>query len=170
MNKHSSKPVKAAFTALIVAFMTITGATLYQKMAERQHSQLPVQVRLMTAVSETGGGIVEVDPLTMEITSATAAADALFGYPRNGLAGRSLDVLVPDWFRNEHREIILHRNPASTGIEIIQCQAVKKDGSFVSIATMVFSNQISGRLVALVIPGDKMRSHYAPSVARNSQP
>ena len=168
MKKNHPWPVKAAATLFILAFMCLTGTALYRKMAERQQSQLPVQVRLMTAVSETGGGIIEVDPLTLQITSATAAADSLFGYPRGGLAGNSLDVLIPTWFRSEHRDIIKQRQSGNNGVEVIQCQAVRHDGSFISIATMVFSGQASGRFVALVIPGDKMRSHYDPTVARTN--
>lgn len=159
-------PLKLAATAVIVGIMVFTATHLYEDMNEREHNELPIQVRLMTAVSETDGGIIEIDPLTLQITSCTAAAENLFGYSKQSLAGQNLDVLLPSWFRREHHEIMRHRQKHHDGVEVAQCEAVRKDGSSVEIATIVFSNKVSGKLMALVIPSNKVHSHSESAVAK----
>lgn len=67
-----------------------------------------------------------------EITLVNAQTEQLFGYTRDELIGKPLEVLVPQRFRNKHRKhradyaVTPHVRPMGAGLELYGC---RKDGS-----------------------------------------
>lgn len=66
---------------------------------QRFDKNLDIFMLLSEAISE---GIVVVNR-AQEIVATNRRADTLFGYEENELQGKSLEILIPDSFRNIHR-------------------------------------------------------------------
>jgi PAS domain S-box-containing protein len=90
-----------------------------------------VEARAQALLEAASEGIVIVDH-TGRIASVNAKAEALFGYPRSELFGRSLEILLPDRLREIHAA---HRDgyfadprirPMGRGLDLV---GRRKDGS-----------------------------------------
>jgi two-component system sensor histidine kinase/response regulator len=86
-------------------------------------------------VESVPNGIVMVDQ-TGKIVMVNAQTERMFGYQREELIGRPIEILVPDWFREKHPEHLesFNANPSTrmmgTGRDLY---AVRKDGTELAI-------------------------------------
>lgn len=155
MNKH--KIVKVLLT-LIILFLVIWAAQSAIRDVEFTRGRnLPMQVRLMDAIVDTGGAIVEVDQSTGTILRCTTNLETMLGYSSESLKGKSLDVLIPQWFHAPHRKLMSDYRPVDGGGTIIlKCFIPRNDGSLAEMVVSVFLVP-SGNLIALIRPSERVR-------------
>ena len=91
------------------------------------------------------------------------AAERIFGYTQREALGRSLDLIIPERFRQRHwdgyREV-MRTGHTRYGTEVLRVPAIHKDGRTLSIAfTVALLPTLDGqsRLIAAIIRDDTSR-------------
>lgn len=104
------------------------------------------------------------------ITEANARVDALFGYSRNELIGRSVETLVPDQFRPahpKHREEFSknpHLRPMGIGLELY---GKRKDGSEFPVDILLGPvDSANGKIVFVVVRDLSERKRFEEALKR----
>lgn len=149
---------KAIMSATILVVVAMTAQFVAEKYNARRQSGLPLQARLMMSIAETGGALVEVDQATEKITDYTHSLEDMLGYSPGALRNEGLGVLMPPWFREAHHQIVAgYRPDTNNTAAMARCWMVRHDGSMLDVVISVFPSHVSGRLVALVIPAERVR-------------
>jgi PAS domain S-box-containing protein len=81
---------------------------LRQRDQERQiaeHAETDQRRRLQGVLDNTVDGIITLSEIG-GIESVNAAAERMFGYAENEIAGRNIGMLMPEPFRSQHREFV----------------------------------------------------------------
>ena len=99
------------------------------------------------------GGIVVWNP----------AAERIFGYTEREAVGRSLDLIIPERFRQRHwdgyRET-MRTGHTKYGTDVLRVPAVHKDGRTLSIAftvTLMHAPDTGARVIAAIIRDETTR-------------
>jgi PAS domain S-box-containing protein len=96
-------------------------------------------VDLASLVAAAGDAIVVADP-EGRIRLWNPAAERLFGFTAEEALGRSLDLIIPERFRERHwagyREV-MRTGQTRYGTEVLRVPALRKDGQRISIAFTV---------------------------------
>jgi PAS domain S-box-containing protein len=91
------------------------------------------------------------------------AAERLFGYTASEALGRSLDLIVPERFRQRHWDgyrHVMQTGQTRYGSEVLRVPAVHKDGRTLSIAfTVALMNapEGAGRVIAAIVRDETSR-------------
>lgn len=160
--------IKFALTAFILCAAILAVHLTIQSFESHRQGRLPLQALLMTAISDSGGAIIEVDHSNSKIINYTPRMEAMLGYPPGFLADKTLDVLMPDWFREAHQTLMQNYQPKEAGsTAVVRCWMPHQDGSTVEVVVSVFLNKASGHLLALVIPSERV--HFKDMVRVRNQ-
>jgi PAS domain S-box-containing protein len=96
-------------------------------------------VDLASLVAAAGDAIVAADPEGL-ICLWNPAAERIFGFTATDALGRSLDLIIPERFRERHwtgyREV-MRTGHTRYGTEVLRVPALRKDGQRISIAFTV---------------------------------
>lgn len=91
------------------------------------------------------------------------AAERVFGYTESEVLGRSLDLIIPERYRQRHwdgyREV-MRTGHTRYGTEVLRVPAIHKDGSTLSIAFTVAllpTSDTRARLIAAIIRDETSR-------------
>lgn len=90
------------------------------------HQQILEQVQDAIVVSDRDG----------MIRLWNRAAEAMFGYPAGEAVGQSLDIIIPERFREQHWEgyhKVLETGVTRYGTELLAVPGVRKDGERISL-------------------------------------
>ena len=90
------------------------------------HQQILEQVQDAIVVSDRDG----------MIRLWNRAAEAMFGYPAGEAVGKSLDIIIPERFREQHWEgyhKVLETGVTRYGTELLAVPGVRKDGERISL-------------------------------------
>lgn len=90
-------------------------------------------------VTTAGDAIVAADPQG-EIVLWNPAAERIFGYSRAEALGRSLDLIIPERYRERHwhgYRKVMQSGETRYGTEVLRVPASRKDGRPLSIAFTV---------------------------------
>ncbi len=103
-------------------------------------------------VAAAGDAIVAADP-EGRIVFWNPAAERLFGFARAEALGRSLDLVIPERFRQRHwdgyREV-MRSGVTRYGTQVLRVPALRKDGRPLSIAfTVALLKSAEGRVEAI---------------------
>jgi PAS domain S-box-containing protein len=126
------------------------------------------QERFRLVVEASPNGIVVVDAQGY-IVLVNAVAENLFGYRREDLVGRSIDLLVPERFRGEYaaRRAAFHAAPATrtlgAGLELF---AWRKDGTEFPVEIVISSIQSPEGTLDLSVVVDITERKQAEAKAR----
>ena len=99
------------------------------------------------------------------ITFWNDAATRIFGWSAAEAVGRSLDLIIPERFRERHWAGYRHTmatGHTSYGDRLLEVPALHRDGHTVSIAftvTLLFASGIAPRAIAAVVRDDTARWH-----------
>jgi PAS domain S-box-containing protein len=92
-----------------------------------------------------------------------AAAERMFGYTEGEAVGRSLDLIIPERFRQRHwdgyRET-MRTGHTKYGAEVLRVPAVHKDGRTLSIAftvTLMREPDTGARVIAAIVRDETAR-------------
>ena len=90
------------------------------------HQQILEQVQDAIVVSDRDG----------MIRLWNRAAEAMFGYPAGEAVGQSLDIIIPERFREQHWEgyhKVLETGVTRYGTELLAVPGIRKDGERISL-------------------------------------
>lgn len=104
-------------------------------------------------VEASGDAIVAADP-EGRITLWNPAAERIFGFSRGEALGQSLDIIIPERFRQRHwqgYEKVMRSGETRYGTDVLRVPALRKDGKPLSIAfTVALLKSADGRVEAIV--------------------
>lgn len=111
-----------------------------------------MEVDLAALIEGLGDAVVVADP-EGAIRLWNPAAEHLFGYSADEALGRSLDLIIPERFRERHwagyREV-MRTGVTRYGRDVLRVPAVRKDGARISIAfTVALLRRPDGRIEAI---------------------
>ena len=90
-------------------------------------------------VAAAGDAIVAADPQG-KVTLWNPAAERIFGFSREEALGRSLDLIIPERFRQRHwdgYDKVMRSGETRYGTQVLRVPALRKDGRPLSIAFTV---------------------------------
>ena len=103
-------------------------------------------------VAAAGDAIVAAD-LQGRIVLWNPAAERIFGFSRAEALGQSLDLIIPERFRQRHWEgydKVMRSGETRYGTEVLRVPALRKDGRPLSIAfTVALLKDANGRVEAI---------------------
>ncbi|HEX4927969.1 MAG TPA: PAS domain S-box protein [Burkholderiales bacterium] len=109
-------------------------------------------VDLAQLVDAAGDAIVVADS-EGAITLWNPAAQRIFGYSAQEALGRSLDLIIPERFRERHWQgyrAVMRSGETRYGTEVLRVPALRKDGGALSIAfTVALLKGADGRVDAI---------------------
>ena len=104
-------------------------------------------------VAAAGDAIVAAD-LQGRIVLWNPAAERIFGFSRAEALGQSLDLIIPERFRQRHWEgydKVMRSGETRYGTEVLRVPALRKDGRPLSIAfTVALLKATDGRVESIV--------------------
>lgn len=104
-------------------------------------------------VEASGDAIVAADP-EGRITLWNPAAERIFGFSRGEALGQSLDIIIPERFRQRHwegYEKVMRSGETRYGTDVLRVPALRKDGKPLSIAfTVALLKSADGRVESIV--------------------
>ncbi|HEX7052699.1 MAG TPA: PAS domain S-box protein [Burkholderiales bacterium] len=113
-------------------------------------------------VAAAGDAIVVADPQG-RILVWNPAAERLFGFTADEALGRSLDLIIPERFRQRHwegYEKVMRSGETRYGDQVLRVPALRKDGRPLSIAfTVALLKDANGRVesIAAIVRDDTER-------------
>ena len=99
------------------------------------------------------GGIVLWNP----------AAERIFGYTEQEALGRSLDLIIPERFRQRHWDgyrQVMHTGHTKYGADVLRVPAIHKDGRTLSIAftvSLLSAPDTGGRIIVAIVRDETSR-------------
>ena len=104
-------------------------------------------------VAASGDAIVAADPQG-KVTLWNPAAERIFGFSREEALGRSLDLIIPERFRQRHwdgYDKVMHSGETRYGTQVLRVPALHKDGRPLSIAfTVALLKGADGKVQSIV--------------------
>ena len=91
------------------------------------------------------------------------AAERVFGYAESEALGRSLDLIIPERFRQRHWDgyrQVMHTGHTKYGADVLRVPAIHKDGRPLSIAftvTLMNEPDTGARVIAAIIRDETTR-------------
>ena len=91
------------------------------------------------------------------------AAERIFGYTADEALGRSLDLIIPERFRQRHWDgyrQVMQTGHTRYGAEVLRVPAIHKDGHTLSIAftvTLMSPPNRQGRVIAAIVRDETSR-------------
>ena len=91
------------------------------------------------------------------------AAERVFGYTESEALGRSLDLIIPERFRQRHWDgyrQVMHTGHTKYGIDVLRVPAIHKDGRTLSIAftvTLMSAPDAGGRIIVAIVRDETSR-------------
>ncbi len=91
------------------------------------------------------------------------AAERMFGYPESEALGRSLDLIIPERFRQRHWDgyrQVMQTGVTRYGTDVLRVPAVHKDGRTLSIAftvALLSTPDTQGRVIAAIVRDETSR-------------
>ncbi len=137
---------------------------------ERQRRESAEQ-RLNVTIDAAPGGVVVVDR-TGQIVLVNTETETLFGYTRDEMIGRQIELLVPERFRDKHPEYVqsffesARVEPKRARLELV---GRRKDGSDIPIEVGLTSVQTATGLCVLAVIVDITQRKQAEEALRDEQ-
>jgi PAS domain S-box-containing protein len=104
-------------------------------------------------VAAAGDAIVAADPQG-KVTLWNPAAERIFGFSREEALGRSLDLIIPERFRQRHwdgYDKVMRSGETRYGTQVLRVPALRKDGRPLSIAfTVALLKDADGEVQSIV--------------------
>jgi PAS domain S-box-containing protein len=104
-------------------------------------------------VAASGDAIVAADPQG-KVTLWNPAAERIFGFSREEALGRSLDLIIPERFRQRHwdgYDKVMRSGETRYGTQVLRVPALRKDGRPLSIAfTVALLKGADGKVQSVV--------------------
>ena len=104
-------------------------------------------------VEAAGDAIVAADAQG-RITLWNPAAERIFGFARGEALGQSLDLIIPERFRQRHwqgYDKVMRSGETRYGADVLRVPALRKDGKPLSIAfTVALLKSADGRVESIV--------------------
>ena len=104
-------------------------------------------------IEAAGDAIVAADP-EGKIVLWNPAAERIFGFSQAEALGRSLDLIIPERFRERHwhgYRAVMRSGETRYGTEVLRVPALRKDGRPLSIAfTVALLKAPEGRVESIV--------------------
>ena len=104
-------------------------------------------------VEAAGDAVVAADA-EGRITLWNPAAERIFGFSRGEARGQSLDIIIPERFRQRHwqgYDKVMRSGETRYGTDVLRVPALRKDGKPVSIAfTVALLKSADGRVESIV--------------------
>jgi PAS domain S-box-containing protein len=113
-------------------------------------------------VHALGDAVIVADP-EGRVRLWTPAAERIFGYAADEVVGRSLDLIIPERFRERHwtgYHEVMRTGVTRYGADILRVPAVRKGGETISIAfTVALLREADGRVsgIAAVVRDETAR-------------
>jgi len=91
------------------------------------------------------------------------AAERMFGYTESEALGRSLDLIIPERFRQRHWDgyrQVMHTGHTKYGVDVLRVPAIHKDGRTLSIAftvALLSAPGAGGRLIVAIVRDETSR-------------
>ena len=115
------------------------------------------------ALVEAAGDAIIVADVHGRIVLWNPAAERLFGFTAAEAVGRSLDLIIPERFRERHwtgYRTVMATGQTRYGTQVLRVPALRKDGQRLSIAfTVALLRAVDGRLtgIAAIVRDDTER-------------
>ena len=104
-------------------------------------------------VEAAGDAVVAADA-EGRITLWNPAAERIFGFSRGEARGQSLDIIIPERFRQRHwqgYDKVMRSGETRYGTDVLRVPALRKDGKPLSIAfTVALLKSADGRVESIV--------------------
>jgi PAS domain S-box-containing protein len=104
-------------------------------------------------VEAAGDAVVAADA-EGRITLWNPAAERIFGFSRGEALGQSLDIIIPERFRQRHwqgYDKVMRSGETRYGTDVLRVPALRKDGKPLSIAfTVALLKSADGRVESIV--------------------
>lgn len=113
-------------------------------------------------VQALGDAVIVADP-EGRVRLWTPAAERIFGYAADEVVGRSLDLIIPERFRERHwtgYHEVMRTGVTRYGADVLRVPAVRKGGEPISIAfTVALLRDTAGRVsgIAAVVRDETAR-------------
>lgn len=165
MTTRTSSSVRWALV-LTLAAVTFIGYSFYEKKARLAEGEAPTWTRLITALSDTNTGVIEVRSGETKVSWASAEAMRIFGY-NDTMIGSDITELMGDGVVPvEHNNRVLFAMEKVRSGEInrrvtaITCVGKKRNGEEVKLVIRIFLGRQS--VIALLNLAEETR--YLPLV------
>jgi hypothetical protein len=165
MTKNSSPAIRWALV-FILAAITFFGYTYHKKSVETLEGRASTWTRLLTALSDTNTGVVEVLSGDTRVTWASSEAMSIFGY-EDTMKGLDLTEIMPGYMitKDHNAKVLKAMDNAKVGhlerrVTAITCVGKRKNGEEVRLVIRIFIGRKS--VIALLNRAEETR--YLPLV------
>lgn len=150
----------------VLAVITVTGVHYHNKTLDTLEGRASTWTRLLTSMSDTNTGIVEILNGETKVSWASSEAMGIFGY---GTTMKGLDItdLMPDYMipKDHNKRVLTSMDKAKTGslerrVTAIACTGKRANGDEVKLIIRIFLGKKS--VIALINRAEETR--YIPLV------
>ncbi len=157
---------------LVMLFIVTSNIRITKRTIIAESSRRQSEKRFQTVINSTKDGMVAIDRSGI-ITMFNPAAEEMFGYTQKETIGKDIDILIPEQYKDKHKEYVL--SYFSTGApsgaigKTIELPATKKNGDEFKIELSLSEGSFEEEPFVLAVIRDITRRKELENQLQQSQ-
>ena len=159
---------------VVLCFFVIFGSHVQYTVTKRRETEATLQEteeRYRSLVETSTDAIISIDE-QMRVIQWNRAASDLFGYSKELIMGKTIDILVPEKFKEQHREGVRHflaTKDARLVGKTAEFEGLRKDGTTCPIEISLSASQDNGAWTFTSIIRETTERRQALQALRESE-